>query len=61
MNNHTKTFVYNISYKTLIGAKPLRLRFNKIDRSFRVYDGTRYCLEMKNMISFITELDILQK
>ena len=34
--------VYNISYKTLIGAKPLCIRFNKIDGFVRVYDGTRY-------------------
>ena len=30
--------VYNISYKTLIDAKPLHIRFVKI----RVYDGTRH-------------------
>ena len=24
--------IYDISYKTLIGSKPLRIRFNKIDR-----------------------------
>ena len=34
--------VYNISYKTLIVAKPLRIRFNKIGWFIRVYDGTRY-------------------
>ena len=34
--------VYNISYKIMIGAKPLRIRFDKIDGSIRVYDGTRY-------------------
>ena len=37
MKNHTK-----ISYKTLIGSKPLRIRFDKIDRFIRVYDETRY-------------------
>ena len=31
--------VYNISYKTLIGTKPL-CRFNKVDGYIRVYDGT---------------------
>ena len=31
--------VYNISYKTLIGAKPLLVRFDKADRFIRVYDG----------------------
>ena len=34
--------VYNISYKTLIGAKLLRIRFNEIDWFIRVYHGTRY-------------------
>ena len=34
--------VYNISSKSSIDFKPLRVRFNKIDRSIRVYDGTKY-------------------
>ena len=34
--------VYHISYNTLIGAEPLRIRFDKIDGFIRVYDGTRY-------------------
>ena len=34
--------IYNISYKTLMGAKPLRIRFDKINGFIRVYDGTRY-------------------
>ena len=34
--------VYDISYKTLIGAKPLRIRPNKVDGFIRVYDETRY-------------------
>ena len=33
---------YNISYKSLIDTKPLRIRFDKIDWFIRVYDGTRY-------------------
>ena len=42
-NNHTKIFfsVYDIQYKTLVGAKPLGIRFNKVDRFIRVYDETR--------------------
>ena len=32
----------NISYKTLIGAKPLHIRFDKIDRFIRTYDGNKY-------------------
>ena len=34
--------ICDISYKTLIGAKPLRISFDKIDAFIRVYDGTRY-------------------
>ena len=34
--------IYDISYKTLIGSKPLDIRFNKIDRLIGIYDGTRY-------------------
>ena len=53
--------VYNISYKTLVDAKPLYITFVKIDVFIRVYDGTNiwYYLGVKNMISFTTELDIL--
>ena len=31
--------IYNISYKPLSDAKPLRIRFDKIDGFIRVYDG----------------------
>ena len=34
--------VSKISYKTLIGAKPWRFRFDEIDGFIRVYSGTRY-------------------
>ena len=34
--------VHNILYKTLIGAKPLHIRFNKVYGFIRVYDGTIY-------------------
>ena len=34
--------IYDISYKTLLGSKLLRVRFNKIDGFLRIYDGTRY-------------------
>ena len=32
----------NISYKTFIGAKPLRIKFDKIDGFIKIYDETRY-------------------
>ena len=56
-----------MSYKTLIGEKPVRIRFDKVNGFISVYDGTRYLvlllilllLEMKNMNLFTTGLDIL--
>ena len=30
-----------ISYKSLIDSKPLRVRFDKIDRIVKIYDGSR--------------------
>ena len=41
MKNHM-FLVYNISYKSLIDSKPLRIRFDKIDEFIRVYNWTRY-------------------
>ena len=34
--------VYDISYKTLIGAKQLSISFDKVGEFLRLYDGTRY-------------------
>ena len=34
--------VYDISCKSLIGWKPLRIRFDKVVGLIRVYDATRY-------------------
>ena len=34
--------LYGISCKTFIDAKLLRIRFVRIDRFIRVYDGIRY-------------------
>ena len=33
---------YDILYKTLIGAKSLRIRLDKVNASIRVHDETRY-------------------
>ena len=40
--SYENILVYNISYKTLIGAKPLCIRFDKLYGFIRVYDGRRY-------------------
>ena len=34
--------IYDISYKTFMGAKPLRIRFYEIDGFIKFYDGIRY-------------------
>ena len=39
--------IYDISYKTLIGAKPLSIRSGNVDGFIRVYDGTRYLVKYK--------------
>ena len=40
--SHENILVDNISYKTLICAKPLRIWFDNVDGFIRIYDGTRY-------------------
>ena len=40
------TLFYNILYKTLVDAKQLRIRFEKIDGFIRIYDGTRVSYEL---------------
>ena len=40
--SYKNILIYGILCKNLIGAKPLRIMFNKVDEFIRVYDGTRY-------------------
>ena len=40
--SHENILIYDISYKTLIDSKPLRIRFDKIDGIINIYDGTRH-------------------
>ena len=40
--------VYKVSYETLIDAKLLHVRFDKIDGFIRVYDGVRYSVLFGN-------------
>ena len=42
MKNDTHIFIYGFSYKLLIGAQKLLVKFNKIDEFIRTYDGDRY-------------------
>ena len=39
---HENILICDISYNTLIGLRALRIRFDKIDAFFRIYDGNRY-------------------
>ena len=39
---HESILIYDISYKTLIGPKALRIRFNKIDGFIIIFDGSKY-------------------
>ena len=34
--------IYDILYKTFMGSKPLRIRFDEIDEFIKIYDGIRY-------------------
>ena len=57
--SYENIMIYNISYKTLISAKPLHIWLNKVDVFTRVYDRTRN-LFLKNMMLFTIRIDILK-
>ena len=38
--------IYNVSHKTSIESKNLRIRFNNINRFIVIYDGTRYLVSL---------------
>ena len=40
--NHENILIYDISYKTSMGAKPLRIRFDKKDGDIKVHDQIRH-------------------
>ena len=48
--SHENISVYTISNKTLTGAKPLFIRFSKVNR-FRVYSPTRYLVLFEGNIN----------
>ena len=52
--------VYNISQKRLIDAKPMLIRFSKVNGFITVYDGTRYLVSFRaeSMISFTLGFNI---
>ena len=46
MKNRIKQYenilIYDISYKTFMGSKPLRIRFDKIGGFIKIHDEIRY-------------------
>ena len=40
--SHEDILIYDISYKPLIGPKPLPIRLDKVDGFLRIYDETKY-------------------
>ena len=45
--SYENILVFNILYKKILEAKPLRIRFAKVDRLIKIYNGIRY-LEVSN-------------
>ena len=41
-NSYGNILICDISYKTFMGAKGLRIRVDKVDRCIKIYDETRY-------------------
>ena len=59
--SYENILIYEISSKTFMGAKPLRISFDKIDGFIKIYIGIRY-LEIFDswfMMKFVIGLDIL--
>ena len=42
--SYKNILIYDVSYKTLLGAKPLHTAFDKVDGFIGDYDGTKYLL-----------------
>ena len=59
--------ICDILYKTLIGAKPLHIRFDKIDGFIGFYNGTRYlvlfdpkkCDTIYNRVRYLTSQKVV--
>ena len=40
--SHENNLIYNVLYKSFVVGKPLRISFDKIDKYFKIKNGTRY-------------------
>ena len=49
--SYENILTHDVSNKTFMGAKPLRIRFDKIDGIIKIYNGTRY-LELFGQIIY---------
>ena len=49
--SYENILTHDVSKKTFMGAKPLRIRFDKIDGIIKIYNGTRY-LELFGQIIY---------
>ena len=45
--------IYEISYKTIMGAKPLHIWYNKINEFIKNYDGIRYSVLFGSVVLII--------
>ena len=43
-NKYENILIYDISFKTFMGRKSLRIRFNKINGFIKIYEGIRYLI-----------------
>ena len=58
--SHENILIYDISYKTLIGSKPLHIRLDKIDGFVGLYDGIRYLTSFDAIYNRIRYLQSLK-
>ena len=42
VKSYKNVLIYEVLYKTFIGAKPLRFMFDKVDKFIRGYNETKY-------------------
>ena len=59
--NYENILIYDISYKTSTCAKPLRVRFDKIDGLIKIHDKIRYSVlfDIVIVIKFVIRSNIL--
>ena len=62
LHKEKDNFIYDNAYKTSAGAKPLRIRFNKVDESIKTHDkiSILYYLIIVIAIKFVRRLIILE-